>query len=45
MAGVRIQNVSVDYPVEGHAMRRILNGIDLEIVAGEFVSIVGQTGC
>jgi NitT/TauT family transport system ATP-binding protein len=26
-------------------MRRILNGIDLEIVAGEFVSIVGQTGC
>src|SRR5580704_11596533 len=45
MAGVRIQNVSVEYPVEGRGMRRILNGIDLEIVAGEFVSIVGQTGC
>ena len=45
MAGIRIQNVSVDYPVEGRGLRRILNGIDLEIVAGEFVSIVGQTGC
>jgi NitT/TauT family transport system ATP-binding protein len=45
MAGVRIQNVSVDYPVEGRGLRRVLNGIDLEIVAGEFVSIVGQTGC
>ena len=45
MAGIRIQNVSVDYPVEGRGLRRILNGIDLEIVAGEFISIVGQTGC
>src|SRR5260370_32545617 len=26
-------------------MRKVLNGIDLEIEAGEFVSIVGQTGC
>ncbi len=26
-------------------MRRILNGIDLEIASGEFVSIIGQTGC
>src|SRR5579863_1071342 len=45
MAGILIQNVSVDYPVEGRGSRRILNGIDLEIEAGEFVSIVGQTGC
>jgi NitT/TauT family transport system ATP-binding protein len=45
MAGIRIQNVSVEYPVEGRGLRRILNGIDLEIDAGEFVSIVGQTGC
>ncbi len=42
---VRLENVHVDYPVEGSATRKILNGIDLEIDSGEFVSIVGQTGC
>jgi NitT/TauT family transport system ATP-binding protein len=35
-----VKNVVVEY-----ASRRILNGIDLEIEAGEFVSIVGETGC
>jgi NitT/TauT family transport system ATP-binding protein len=42
---VRLEDVHVDYPIEGGSTRRILNGIDLEIEAGEFVSIVGQTGC
>jgi NitT/TauT family transport system ATP-binding protein len=42
---VRLQDVHVDYPVQGGSTRKILNGIDLEIEAGEFVSIVGQTGC
>ncbi len=42
---VRLENVHVDYPVEGNSTRKILNGIDLEIESGEFVSIVGQTGC
>jgi len=37
---VSIQSVVVEY-----ASRRVLNGIDLEIDAGEFVSIVGETGC
>jgi NitT/TauT family transport system ATP-binding protein len=37
---ISLQNVVVEY-----ASRRILNGIDLEIQAGEFVSIVGETGC
>ena len=37
---IQIQNVIVEY-----ASRRVLNGIDLEIDAGEFVSIVGETGC
>ena len=45
MAGIRLEDVSVDYPVERRGTAEILSGIDLEIDAGEFVSIVGQTGC
>lgn len=37
---ILIDRVHVDY-----SARRVLNGIDLQIKAGEFVSIVGQTGC
>jgi len=37
---ISVRNVVVEY-----ASRCILNGIDLEIEAGEFVSIVGETGC
>lgn len=42
---IRIENVEVDYSAGRGSMRRILNGINLEIESGEFVSIVGQTGC
>ena len=42
---IRIENVHVDYPLEGHSTRRVLNGIDLEIERGEFLAVVGQTGC
>lgn len=45
MAIIRIDEASVEYPVEGRGYRRILDCIDLDIQAGEFVSIVGQTGC
>jgi NitT/TauT family transport system ATP-binding protein len=44
-AAIRVDKVHVNYPVQGSASRRILNGIDLQIESGEFVSIVGQTGC
>jgi|SRR5579871_1389656 len=44
-ATIRVENVHVDYPIDGHSVRKVLNGIDLEIGSGEFVSIVGQTGC
>lgn len=37
---IAVENISVEY-----GSRPILNGIDLEIDAGEFVSIVGATGC
>jgi NitT/TauT family transport system ATP-binding protein len=42
---IQIDNVHVDYAVDGRSTRKVLNGIDLDIEAGEFVSIVGQTGC
>jgi NitT/TauT family transport system ATP-binding protein len=42
---IRIENVHVDYPVDGHSTRKVLNGIDLGIERGEFVAVVGQTGC
>src|ERR1700730_11880321 len=45
MGSIPIQPVSVDSPVEGRGMVRILNDIDVEIESGAFVSIVGQTGC
>ena len=38
-------SISVENVVVAYASRRILNGIDLEIDAGEFVTIVGETGC
>jgi NitT/TauT family transport system ATP-binding protein len=44
-SAIRVDSVSLDYSVRGNVTRRILNGIDLEIEDGEFVSIVGQTGC
>jgi NitT/TauT family transport system ATP-binding protein len=41
---IRIENVDVEYP-DGRSVRRVLNGVNLEIQSGEFISIVGQTGC
>jgi NitT/TauT family transport system ATP-binding protein len=42
---VGIQDVVVEYGQPGKPPKRILNGVNLNIQAGEFVSIVGQTGC
>src|SRR5580658_1020314 len=42
---IRIQDVLVEYGQPGKPPKRILNGISLDIHAGEFISIVGQTGC
>jgi len=42
---VRLEDVHVEYPVANGPVRKILNGINLDIESGEFVSIVGQTGC
>jgi NitT/TauT family transport system ATP-binding protein len=42
---IRIQNVHVEYGQAGKVVKKVLNGINLDIAPGEFVSIVGQTGC
>ena len=42
---IRIQDVLVEYGQPGKPAKRILNGVSLDIRAGEFISIVGQTGC
>src|ERR1700683_4118809 len=42
---IRIQDVFVEYGQPGKLPKRILNGVSLDIRAGEFISIVGQTGC
>jgi NitT/TauT family transport system ATP-binding protein len=42
---IRIQDVLVEYGQPGKPAKRILNGVSLDMQAGEFISIVGQTGC
>ena len=42
---IGIQDVVVEYGQPGKTPKRILNGVSLDIAAGEFISIVGQTGC
>jgi NitT/TauT family transport system ATP-binding protein len=42
---VCIQDVVVEYGQPGKPSKRILNGVSLDILPGEFISIVGQTGC
>jgi len=42
---ISVQDVLVEYAQQGHAPKRVLNGISLDIRAGEFISVVGQTGC
>jgi NitT/TauT family transport system ATP-binding protein len=45
MSIIQIEQVDVEYPSQNQSIRRVLNGINLDIDAGEFVSIVGKTGC
>jgi NitT/TauT family transport system ATP-binding protein len=42
---IQIDQVDVEYGTDRTSVRRVLNGINLDIHAGEFVSIVGKTGC
>jgi NitT/TauT family transport system ATP-binding protein len=42
---IRLDRIRVSYPLKGGARKTVLDGIDLDIHAGEFVSVIGQTGC
>jgi NitT/TauT family transport system ATP-binding protein len=42
---IRLDRIHVSYALKGGARKTVLDGIDLEIHAGEFISVIGQTGC
>jgi NitT/TauT family transport system ATP-binding protein len=42
---IRVEGVHVTYPIQGQAPKKVLDGVDLTIEPGEFISVAGQTGC
>src|SRR5580692_13098150 len=42
---IALRDVAVAYPAARDGMKTVLAGINLEIIAGEFVVILGETGC
>jgi NitT/TauT family transport system ATP-binding protein len=42
---IRLDRIRVSYALKGGARKTVLDGIDLDIHAGEFLSVIGQTGC
>ena len=42
---IRLDQIRVSYALKNGARKTVLDGIDLDIRAGEFISVIGQTGC
>jgi len=42
---IHLEDLCVEYPVRGHAPKKVLEHLDLGIVEGQFVAVCGQTGC
>lgn len=42
---IRVDQVSVSYAIQGQGRKTVLNGVDLSIYEGDFISVAGQTGC
>jgi NitT/TauT family transport system ATP-binding protein len=42
---IRLEKIGVEYQTRGHAPKKVLDGLDLTIAAGEFIAVCGQTGC
>jgi NitT/TauT family transport system ATP-binding protein len=42
---IALRDVSVAYPAGREGVKTVLSGINLEIAQGEFVTVLGETGC
>ena len=42
---IRLDQIRVSYALKNRARKIVLDRIDLDILAGEFISVIGQTGC
>ena len=42
---IRLDQIRVIYALKNGMRKTVLDGIDLDIRAGEFISVIGQTGC
>lgn len=42
---ISIDGVHVSYPLKDGAHKKVLDGVDLTIRRGEFISVAGRTGC
>lgn len=40
-----VEDIYMEYPSPGGGIKKVLNDIDLRVSAGEFVTVVGPTGC
>jgi NitT/TauT family transport system ATP-binding protein len=42
---IQLDDVCVEYPIHGHATKKVLDHLHLSILEGQFVAVCGQTGC
>ena len=42
---IRLENIAVEYRIQGQAPRKVLDRLNLTIEPGEFIAVCGQTGC
>ena len=42
---IRLENIAVEYRIQGHAPRKVLDRLNVTIEPGEFIAVCGQTGC
>src|SRR5690606_27668620 len=44
-ASIELSGVSVDFPDPAGGTKRVLTDIDLSVPAGQFIALVGRSGC
>lgn len=45
MGFIRLEDLCVEYAVNGHPPKKVLDCLNLSIAEGQFVAVCGQTGC